>query len=223
MPPAQRGSRRKSRSPHLAWIRVAPCSMCLREVLVSKNDRRNPGAVQPGRTMSRFAVMNSIKLVVMASALLLSAHGALSQDAPAKVYAFAKASPLQVADNSASPTETHPQSFEFGKAYEATEEPPGYVKIKLRDDKFVYVRATYVTTMRTPRWLATTSGYNRPERAKVQFWESGVKLNEFISGTNRAGSQYDYEEFFFDTAPGFQLKLPILERDSVDLLDRQVK
>jgi hypothetical protein len=141
--------------------------------------------------------------------------------APAKVFAFAKASPLQVSDSTAV-TETHPQEFEFGKAYEATEEPPGYLKVKLRDDKIVYVRSTYVTTLRTPQWLATTSGYNRPERAHIQFWESGNKLNEFLSGANRTASQCDYEEYF-DAAPGFQLKLPIVERDSVDLLSRQIK
>jgi len=190
--------------------------------LVSKNDNSDGKRVDDGPAAFGRRIASVARLCVLALLLLLPAHGALAQlFGSAKVYAFAKASPLQVSD-SAALTDTRPQVFEFGRAYEATEEPPGYMKVKLPDGKFVYVRATYVTTMRSPQWLATTSGYNRPERAKIQFWESGVRLNDFLSGTNRAASQYDYEEYF-DAAPGFQLKLPILERDSVDLLDRQIK
>lgn len=183
---------------------------------MSKNDKSE--RMHAGdRAVSRLRLINVARLAALM--LLVPAPGALAQTA--KVYAFAKASPLQVSD-SAGATETRPQNFEFGKAYEATEEQPGSLKVNLGGNKFVYVRATYVTTMRTPQWLTTTSGYNRPERAKIQFWESGVRLNDFLSGNNRAASQYDYEEYF-DAAPGFALKLPILERDSVDLLDRQIK
>lgn len=147
----------------------------------------------------------------------------LAQAAPTvpKIFVFAKASPLQVSDR-ADLSDNHPQEFEFAKAYEATEGSAGYLKVNLGGDKYVYVRSTYVTTMNSPLWLASTSGYNRPDRAKVQFWESANRLNDFISGTNRGGSQYDYEEFF-DAAPTFQLRLPIVEKDFVDLLNRQIK
>jgi hypothetical protein len=140
--------------------------------------------------------------------------------ATSKVFAFAKASPLQVSD-SATPGNAA-QQFEFGKAYEVTEESSGFLKVKLSDSKSVYVRSTYMTSTSSPRWLASGPGYNRPERARVQFWESAVKLSNFISGTDRLGSQYDYEEFY-DAAPAFQLKLPSVEGDLVDLLNRQIK
>jgi hypothetical protein len=197
---------------------------------------------EPARCVPfRGPVAGFMAIFAVAAALLLPAHPAFSREgaefntaAPlvvaqasptaypaANIFAFAKASPLQVSD-SAALTETRPQDFEFGKAYEATEEPAGYVKLKLADNKFVYVRSTYVTTTRVPQWLASTSGYNRPERARLQFWESGVRLNEFLSGVNRSGSQYDYEEFF-EAAPNFQLRLPIIDRDSiVDQLNRQI-
>ncbi|EJN13178.1 hypothetical protein PMI42_03470 [Bradyrhizobium sp. YR681] len=152
---------------------------------------------------------------------LAQATPASPSPAAPKVFAFAKASPLPVSDTEAL-TDSHPQNFEFGKAYEATEGPASYLKLKLQDDKYVYVRSTYLTTMGSPQWLASTSGYNRPDRPKIQFWESAVRLNEFLSGENRQSSQYDYEEYF-EAEPSFQLKLPVVERDAVDVLGRQIK
>jgi hypothetical protein len=187
------------------------------------------------RLVSAFRRKTNGALHIFGLTLILSllSSRAFTQTSPAatipapaaapSMFAFAKASPIQVAD-SASLTDTHPQDFEFGKAYEATEESSAYVKLKLRDDRFVYVRSTYVTTTRSPQWLTSTPSYNRPERARVEFWENSVKLIDFISGTNTAGSRSDYEEYF-DGAPNFQLKLPVVERDSVDLLNgkRQVR
>jgi hypothetical protein len=156
----------------------------------------------------------------MALLLLLPSHQVLAQATPPAgpaMFAFAKASPIQVSD-SASLTDTRLQEFDFGKAYEATEEPGGSVKLKLRDDRFVYVRSSYVTMTRSPQWLTSTPAYNRADRARVQLWENPVKLIDFLSNPNTAGSRPDYEEFF-DEAPGFQLKLPLVERDFVDMLN----
>jgi hypothetical protein len=157
-----------------------------------------------------------------------SARLKLAQASPApsqattNVFAFARASPLQVSD-SATLTAARLQEFEFGKAYEATEESAGHLKLKLAENKFVYVRSNYVAITRSLRWLSSTSGYNRLDRSKFQFWETGVKLSEFLSGINRQGSQCEYEEFF-ETAPDFQLKLPILDgRNTVDMLNRKIE
>jgi len=138
-------------------------------------------------------------------------------------YAFANASPLMVFD-SAAMIGGHEENFEFGEAYEASEQSSEYVKIKIRAGKTGYVRSTHVTTMRSPRWVTTTSLYNRAERAQIQLWESAVKLKEFLSGINTTGSQWDYEEYF-GSPPQFQLKLPIIAADKVGLLGgtRQVK
>jgi hypothetical protein len=71
--------------------------------------------------------------------------------------------------------------------------------------------------------LTTNSGYQKSERARIRLWESTVKLNEFLSGVNTAGAPWDYEEYF-DSAPDFQLKLPVVETDTLDLLggNRQI-
>ena len=163
-------------------------------------------------------------LQVFGLALILSllSHPGLAQTsppapaAPPAMFAFAKASPISVFD-SAALTGGHPQEFEFGKAYEATEGPAEYVKLKLGDDKFVYVRSAYVATMGSPRWLMSTPDYNRSEsdRARIRFWENPVRLTDFLSSINVGGSQYDYEEYF-DAAPTFQLKLPIVQMDAVE-------
>ena len=131
-------------------------------------------------------------------------------------YVYAKASPLLVYDSPVQ-TDGRKENFEFGTAYEVSEQTSEHVKIKLRDGKLAYVRAAHVTAVPSPRWLTATSGYNRAERARIQLWESTVKLGDFLSGINTAGSQWDYEEYF-DAAPTFQLKLPIVEQDNLDLL-----
>ncbi|MGO9983337.1 MAG: hypothetical protein ACLPIX_03890 [Rhodomicrobium sp.] len=139
------------------------------------------------------------------------------------VYAFAKASPLTVYD-SAELGDGRKESFEFGKAYEANEETPDAVRLKLGNGKFAYVRSAHVTLSRIPQWLTTTPGYNNSDRPKIRFWESPVKLNEFLSGGKTLASQWDYEEFF-QAAPDYPLSLPITGTDSLELLggSRQVK
>lgn len=141
----------------------------------------------------------------------------------ADTYAFANSSPIVVFDSPAL-TGGHKENFEFGKAYEVDEHTSDYVRIKLQNGTLAYLRAAHVTTVRSPRWLATTPAYNMSERELIRFWESADRLKGFLSGANTTGSRWDYEEYF-DSAPQFQLKLPILETHTGNLLNggRQVK
>lgn len=158
-----------------------------------------------------------IRLVDVAPAFSPSAPSSNSGS-----FAFAKASPLLIFDNP-SLMNGRKQDFEFGKPYEVSEQSSEFVRIKLADGTQTYVRSAHVTTLRSPRFLTTNSGYQKSERARIRLWESTVKLNEFLSGTNTAGAPWDYEEYF-DSAPDFQLKLPIVETDTLDLLggNRQI-
>ena len=181
-------------------------------------------------------------LAVIISALLgeASAEGALGfrttlhkrhssptdQTADAKfpaVYAFAKASPLTVFDTPEL-NNGRKENFEFARAYEVSEETSGAIRLKLSDSKLVYVRSAHLTITRTPLWLTTTPGYETRERARIRFWESGVRISQFLAGIHTAGAQWDYEEYF-DTTPNYSLSLPIIETDSLELLggSRQVK
>jgi hypothetical protein len=128
-------------------------------------------------------------------------------------HAFANASPIPVFDSS-SLSGGHAKDFEFGKAYAVVEQTPDYLRIKLEDGTVRYVRAAHMTATGAPRWLATTPAYNKPDRELIRFWENAPRLKDFLAGANPAASRWDYEEFF-DSAPQFQLRLPIVDVDSV--------
>jgi hypothetical protein len=155
-------------------------------------------------------------LLFLLASIASQISSAQAQGNTATTLALAKASPLLVYDNPAL-TGGRNEEFEFGRPYEVIEQTSESARIKLRDGKPAYVRQAHVTLVRSPRFLAATSGYNRAERPRIRLWESSVKLNDFLSGINTAGSQWDYEEYF-DAVPGFQLKLPIVETDTLDLL-----
>jgi hypothetical protein len=176
-----------------------------------------------GRSSNPFWLFRLTLFALWASQILWIGTAAAQSPDPATSYAFAKASPLLVFDGPAL-SGGRKQSFEFGKAYEVSEQTSEYVKLKLPSGAFAYARAAHVTTVRSPRWLTTTPGYNKAERARVQLWESAAKLGQFLSGINTAGSQADYEEHLED-APSFPLMLPAIETDTLDLLggSRQVK
>jgi hypothetical protein len=132
-------------------------------------------------------------------------------------YAFAKASPLTVFDT---PTLANgrKQDFEFGTAYEVIEDASEYVKLrKAGQREAVYVRRAHVSPV-PPRWITATDAFNRSERPRFQFWESESKLNDFLAG-NTERSKWDYEEYF-DSAPKFPLKLPVLRTEAIDILGR---
>jgi len=131
-------------------------------------------------------------------------------------YAFAKASPLIVFDT---PTLANgrKQDFEFGTAYEVMEQTSEYVKLRKPGQReTVYVRPPHVS-MVTPHWITTTGAFNVKERGHIYLWASEAKLTEFLWGKTKE-SPWDYEEYF-DAAPKFALKLPVLRTEAIDLLD----
>jgi hypothetical protein len=162
-------------------------------------------------------------LLALAVALCLSIAPGHTQNEPVVAYAFAKASPLQVSDNPAL-TGGRFEPFEFGTAYEVTEQKSEYVKFRRPDGSAGYVRPAHVSVVGYARWLATTGGFGTSERARIRFWESSTKLGDLLSGSKPLTSQFDYQEFF-DDAPHFPVALPIMESDTIDLLNgtRQVR
>jgi hypothetical protein len=138
----------------------------------------------------------------------------------AATYAFANASPIRMYNRPASSGGRN-ENFEFGKAYEVDQQASGYVKLRISSGATAYVRSADVTLVTSPQWLATTSGYNRTEREVIRFWNSREKLKEFLAHSTTPGSQWDYEEYF-ESAPLFQLRLPVTQSDKVNLLDREV-
>ncbi len=141
----------------------------------------------------------------------------------AVAHAFAKASPLSVFDD-AGLTKGRSEAFDFGVAYEVVEQSPEYARLKLKSGKLAYVRLAHVTVVNVPSWINSSDNFKRSERARIRFWESSTKLNDFLSGINTAGARWDFEEYF-ETAPNFSLRLPVVGLDTLDLLggDRQVR
>jgi hypothetical protein len=162
-------------------------------------------------------------LLAFAAWLCLAIASGHAENEPIVAYAFAKASPLQVSDNPAL-TGGRYENFEFGTAYEVTEQKPEYIKFRRPDGSTGYVRPAHVSLVRFATWLTTTGGFGTAERARIRFWESSTKLSELLSGTKPLTSQFDYQEFFED-APNFPVALPIMESDTIDLLSgtRQVR
>jgi hypothetical protein len=162
-------------------------------------------------------------LLAFALALCLSIASGRAENEPIVAYAFAKASPLHVSDNPGL-TGGRYESFEFGTAYEVTEQKPEYVKFRRLDGSSGYVRPAHVSVVGWARWLSTTGGFGTAERARIRFWESGTKLGELLSGSKPLTAQFDYEEFF-EEAPDFPVALPIMESDTFDLREgtRQVR
>jgi hypothetical protein len=162
-------------------------------------------------------------VVALLTALCLSVAPGHAENEPIVAYLFAKASPLLVADNPAL-TGAKSESFEFGTAYEVTEQKPDYVKFRRTDGSTGYVRPAHVSIVGYAKWLTTTGGFGTAERARVRFWESSTKLSELLSGTRPLASQFDYQEFF-EEAPNFPVALPLMETDTIDLLNgtRQVR
>jgi hypothetical protein len=131
-----------------------------------------------------------------------------------KAYAFANASDISVFDDTAL-TGGRKEHFEFGDAYEVLELKSGYAKLKLPTGDIRYVRCGDVTIVSTPRWLATSTGFNKSEREFIRFWEQKAVLEDFLSGTNNPRSRWDYEEVMGST-PNFALRLPLIATESVD-------
>ena len=173
------------------------------------------------QTMQATSVFRT--LLALAVALCLSIGPGHAENEPIVAYAFAKASPLHVSDNPAL-TGGRYESFEFGTAYEVTEQKPEYVKFRRPDGSTGYVRPAHVSVVGYARWLTTTGGFGTSERARIRFWESSTKLGELLSGSKPLASQFDYQEFF-DDAPNFPVALPVMESDTIDLLNgtRQVR
>lgn len=140
--------------------------------------------------------------------------------AMATVYAFANASPILTYDRPAT-SSGRPENFEFGEAYVVGQQTAGFVRIRLASGAMAYVRTADVTLVTSPRWLATTSGYNTTEREFVRFWNKRERLKEFLGHPTTPDSQWDYEEYF-DNAPAFQLRLPVIQSDNANVLGRDI-
>jgi hypothetical protein len=128
-----------------------------------------------------------------------------------------------VFDNAELTANGRSEEFDFGTYYEILERAPGFVKLKLPGGQIDYVRPAHVAVVPARQYIVTTEGFKKDDRPRLRFWESGVKLNEFLAGNNTSESQWDYEEYF-DKAPNFQIKLPYIEADTLDLLggNRQI-
>lgn len=167
-----------------------------------------------------------VKLPFALSSQGSSATSILSPEAPANRfgYVLAKASPLLVYDGPDLKTGARQQAFEFGMPYEVVDADDQYIQLRLGRRETVYIRASHGTIVRRPAWLKATSAFMVADRPRIRMWESGVRLNEFLAGVNTANAQWDFEEFY-DTPPKFRVALPIVERDTLDLLggNRQVK
>lgn len=159
----------------------------------------------------------------VAVAILLLGFSVPSSAQTAVAQAFAKASPLMVFDDAAL-TRGRSENFDFGVAYEVVEQSAESAKLKLKSGKLAYVRLAHVTVVNVPNWITSSDNFMRSERARIRFWESSTKLNDFLSGINTAAARWDFEEFF-ETAPNFSLRLPVVGLDTLDLLggDRQVR
>ncbi|MCZ7643549.1 MAG: hypothetical protein M5U33_13795 [Pseudorhodoplanes sp.] len=159
----------------------------------------------------------------VAVAILLLGFNVPSSAQTAVAQAFAKASPLMVFDDAAL-TRGRPENFDFGVAYEVVEQSAESAKLKLKSGKLAYVRLAHVTVVNVPNWITSSDNFMRSERSRIRFWESSTKLNDFLSGINTAAARWDFEEFF-ETAPNFSLRLPVVGLDTLDLLggDRQVR
>lgn len=144
-------------------------------------------------------------------------------DPAALGFAFAKASPLTIYE-SAELTGGKREDFKFGVPYKVIELKPNALRIVLDGGAQAYVRASHVSFVSAPRWLASTDGLSRSERPNIRMWASSMKLLEFLAGTRVRDAQWDFEEYF-ESPPEFKLRLPYLETDSLDLLGgkRQVK
>jgi hypothetical protein len=134
----------------------------------------------------------------------------------AAAYAFANASPIRVYGRPAS-SGGRDENFEFGRAYQVDEQAAEYVKLKTGSGATAYVRAADVTLVTSPQWLVTSSGYNKTEREFIRFWNSAARLKDFLTRPDTPRAQWDYQEYF-ESAPQFQLRLPITQSDSVNLL-----
>jgi hypothetical protein len=167
------------------------------------------------------ALLRSVMLITAVGLYLFLLKTAWGQSAASDSlgWAYVKASPLPVLDTPAS-TKIRQQSFEFGEPYPITERAGDIVGLQLRDSTRVFLRRSYITETARPLYLITAAGFNLEDRPRIRMWESQVRLSQFLSSPNDASSQWDYEEYL-DGAVPYELRLPILETDSVDLLGGQ--
>ena len=132
-------------------------------------------------------------------------------------FAFAKASPL-IAYDSPELVSQRRVKFDFAKAYEVIEESANWVSLRLADGSIVYIKPAHLALVQSPEYVVSASGYKLFERNKISFWKSAGDLGEFLSGSKDGMHNWDYREFF-ETAPNFDLKLPVFATDTLELMN----
>jgi hypothetical protein len=130
-------------------------------------------------------------------------------------FAFAKASPLEVY-SSPELVDERRLKFVFAKAYEVVEKSSNWVSLRLEDSSVVYVKSSHLALVQSPEYVVSAPGYKLTERNKISFWRSAGDLGEFLSGSENGLHSWDYREFF-ETAPNFNLKLPVFATDTMEL------
>lgn len=134
-----------------------------------------------------------------------------------ELFAFAKASPLTGYLAATLQGTSSSLKLEYGKPYSVISLTADAAEIEV-DGKRSFVKRGYLSLSRQPVFLVSNKTYfQRLERARIRFWDSSLRLSQFLVGSEIGDTRPDFQEFLINR-PDFGVSWPVVSSDTIEIL-----